>query len=258
MDDMVNSAERLDGALQLPALVLIEPLTLTRTCILNILRRELLGFDIIDIATTDDLNCTLGREIRLVALGIGDKPVACSSVEDDLALLVDYCSGASVALLSNRDDEATALAAMHRGVRGFFPSSLPVEVVVAGLRLVLAGGVYRPLPIIGLAATGGLEQSCPRVLPPACLANGAEKIAAEKGVIDFTPREQQVLAELERGLPNKVIAARLNLSENTVKMHVQHIMRKCAASNRTQAVLRWSGRLAGHGRHADTSASSPS
>jgi hypothetical protein len=106
MDDMVNSAERLGGSLQLPALVLIEPLTLTRTCILNILRRELLGFDIIDIATTDFLNCTSGRDIRLVALGIGDKPVADSSVEDDLALLLDYCSAAPVALLSNRDDEA--------------------------------------------------------------------------------------------------------------------------------------------------------
>jgi len=255
MDDLVNSVERLEASLQLPALVLIEPLTLTRTCILNILKRELLGFDIIDIATTDDLNCASGRNIRLVALGIGDKSVTDSSVEDDLALLVDYCSGASVALLSNRDDEATALAAMHRGVRGFFPSSLPVEVVVAGLRLVLAGGVYRPLPIIGLATTGGLEQSYSRALPSNCLVNGAENSAV---VTDFTRREQQVLAELELGLPNKVIAAKLNLSQNTIKMHVQHIMRKCAASNRTQAVLRWSGRRSSHGGGTDTSASSPS
>jgi DNA-binding NarL/FixJ family response regulator len=258
MDDIVNSAERVDRSMQLPALVLIEPLTLTRTCILNILKRELLGFDIIDIATTDDLNCTSGHDIRLVALGIGDKPVADSSVEDDLALLIDYCSGASVALLSNRDDEATALAAMHRGVRGFFPSSLPVEVVVAGLRLVLAGGVYRPLPIIGLTGTGGVEQSCPRVLPSTGVVNGAEKRSTENNVTDFTPREQQVLGELELGLPNKVIAAKLNLSENTVKMHVQHIMRKCAARNRTQAVLRWSGRLANHGPDTDAPATSPS
>jgi DNA-binding NarL/FixJ family response regulator len=258
MHDMVNSEERLDRSLQLPALVLIEPRTLTRTCILNILKRELFGFDIIDIATTDELDCASGRDIRLVALGIGDRPVVDAAVEDDLALLADYCSGASVALLSNRDDEATAVAAMHRGVRGFFPSSLPVEVVVAGLRLVLAGGVYRPLPIMGLAGTGGLEPSCSRVLPSACLVNGAEKGAAEKNVTDFTPREQQVLAELELGLPNKVIAAKLNLSENTIKMHVQHIMRKCAAHNRTQAVLRWSGRLPSSGGDTDTSVSSAS
>ena len=78
----------------------------------------------------------------------------------------------------------------------------------------------------------------------------------EKSMIDFTPREQHVLAELERGLPNKLIAAKLNLSQNTVKMHIQHIMRKCAARNRTEAVLRWSGRLSGHVRDTDSSAAS--
>ena len=256
MDDIVNSAGRLDGTLQLPALLLIEPLTLTRTCILNILKRELIGLDILDIATTDDLDCK-GRDIRLVALGIGDRPVADSSVEDDLALLAEYCVGASVALLSNHDDEATALAAMNRGVRGFFPSSLPIELVVAGLRLVLAGGVYRPLPMLGAGASGALEPPCSRVPASTCLDNTADKGGTEKIVGDFTPREQQVLAELELGLPNKVIAAKLKLSENTIKMHVQHIMRKCAARNRTQAVLRWSGRLPDRGRDSDDM-SSPS
>jgi DNA-binding NarL/FixJ family response regulator len=55
-----------------------------------------------------------------------------------------------------------------------------------------------------------------------------------------------VLAALKLGLPNKLIAVKLNLSENTVKMHIQRIMRKCSARNRTEAVLRWSGRPNGH------------
>ena len=74
--------------------------------------------------------------------------------------------------------------------------------------------------------------------------NGGSRTAPERAMVDLTPREQHVLAALNLGLPNKLIAARLNLSENTVKMHVQHIMRKCAAHNRTEAVLRWSERLA--------------
>ncbi len=258
MDELVNSAERLNVQLQLPALVIIEPVTLTRTCILSVLRRELIGFDIIDMATTDGLGCAAGRDVRLVALSIGDKSVVDPSVEDDLALLVDYCPNASVAFLSNRDDEATALAVMHRGVRGFFPTSIPVEVAVAGLRLVLAGGVYRPLPIIRLDGTTGFDQPCTRGLPSGYLNHGVTKGAADKSPVDFTPREQQVLAELELGLPNKLIAAKLNLSENTVKMHIQHIMRKCAARNRTEAVLRWSGRLTNPRGDDDTSASQPS
>jgi len=248
MDDLVNSAERLNGSLQLPVLLIIEPLTLTRSCILSILRRELTGFEIIEMATTDNLNCASGRDVRLVVLSTGDKSIVDPAVEDDLALLVDYCPNASIALLSNRDDEATALAAMHRGVRGFFPTSIPVEVAVAGLRLVLAGGVYRPLPIIGQNETSGAEQLFPRGLPLRYLANDATKDSPEKTMTDFTPREQHVLAELELGLPNKLIAAKLNLSENTVKMHIHHIMRKCAARNRTEAVLRWSGRLSDHSR----------
>jgi DNA-binding NarL/FixJ family response regulator len=255
MDDLVNSTERFNGSLQQPVLLIIEPLTLTRTCILSILRRELTGFEILDMATMDSLDCASGRDVRLVALSIGDKSIVDPSVEDDLALLVDYCPNASIALLSNREDEATALAAMHRGVRGFFPTSIPVEIAVAGLRLVLAGGVYRPLPIIGQNGASG-----PQLFPPGLpdTATDAAKDALEKNMVDFTPREQHVLAELELGLPNKVIAAKLNLSENTVKMHIHHIMRKCAARNRTQAVLRWSGRLSGNGRDIDSSASSSS
>jgi DNA-binding NarL/FixJ family response regulator len=258
MDDVVNSVERLNGSPQLPVLVIIEPLTLTRTCILSILRRELPGFEIVEMATTDNLGRTSGRDVRLVALNIGDKSIVDPSVEDDLALLTDCCPHASIALLSNRDDEATALAAMHRGVRGFFPTSITVELAVAGLRLVLAGGVYRPLPIIGQNGTPDPEQPCIPALTSMVLATGAVNDAAEKAMIDFTPREQHVLAALELGLPNKLIAAKLNLSENTVKMHIQHIMRKCSARNRTEAVLRWNGRLSGHNRDANSSASSSS
>ena len=65
-------------------------------------------------------------------------------------------------------------------------------------------------------------------------------------MVDLTPREQHVLEALQLGLPNKLIAVRLNLSENTVKMHIQRIMRKCSAHNRTEAVLRWSRRPRGH------------
>jgi DNA-binding NarL/FixJ family response regulator len=250
MDDIVNATARFNGSLQQPVLLIIEPLTLTRTSILSILRRELTGFEIIEMATTEGLDCASGRDVRLVMLSIGDKSIVDPSVEGDLAMLVDYCPDAPIALLSNRDDEATALAAMHRGIRGFFPTSIPVEVAVAGLRLVLAGGVYRPLPIIEQHATPGHEQPDHGGLPSRYL--DAVKDPPDKILIDFTPREQHVLAELELGLPNKLIAAKLKLSENTVKMHVQHIMRKCAARNRTEAVLRLSGRLPGLNRDIDS------
>ena len=254
MDDFAYPAEPLSGSQKPQVLVIIEHYVLARTCILNILNRELTGFDIVEMATTSGLNRLSGRDVRLIALNIGDKQITDPSIEDSLALLAESCPNAYVALLSNRDDEATASGAMKRGVRGFFPTSIPVDVAIAGLRLVLAGGIYRPLPIIGQNEASNLKMISAYTGAPELLVihkgSSAPEIVPEKTMVDLTPREQHVLAALKLGLPNKLIAVKLNLSENTVKMHIQHIMRKCSAHNRTEAVLRWSERLSGHNGHA--------
>ena len=250
MDDFANLAVPLDGSQKSPVLVIIEHHVLARTCILSILKRELTGVEIDEMATTSGLNWLSGRDVRLIALNIGDKQINDPSVEDSLALLAESCPNAYVAVLSNRDDEATASAAMQRGVRGFFPTSIPMELAIAGLRLVLAGGVYRPLPVMRQDEASNLKTTSAGTaapeLPPIHEGNRATRIVPEKTMIDLTPREQQVLAALKLGLPNKLIAVRLNLSENTVKMHIQRIMRKCSAHNRTEAVLRWSRRPNGY------------
>ena len=54
----------------------------------------------------------------------------------------------------------------------------------------------------------------------------------------LTPREVQVLELLAEGLPNKAIATRLNISDQTVKFHVSSICGKLGAANRTDAVRR--------------------
>jgi DNA-binding NarL/FixJ family response regulator len=253
MDDLTNPAELALASHAPPTLVIIEHHVLARTCILRILRREFPEFEIVEMPTTSGLNWLSGRDVRLIALNIGDKPITDPSIEQSLPLVAESFPNAYIALLSNCDDEATATAALQRGVRGFFPTSIPVEVAIAGLRLVLAGGVYRPLPIIRHDEASRLE-TIPAYTDVPELSiinkgNGATTIVPDKTMVDVTPREQHVLALLELGLPNKLIAAKLNLSENTVKMHIQHILRKYSAHNRTEAVLRWSGRLLGHNGH---------
>lgn len=60
----------------------------------------------------------------------------------------------------------------------------------------------------------------------------------EIGVETLTPRELQVLELVAEGLPNKAIAERLGISDQTVKFHVAAIGGKLGAANRTDAVRR--------------------
>jgi DNA-binding NarL/FixJ family response regulator len=255
LDSSTNPAEPRRESARLPVIVIVERQMLTRTCILRILKRELAGFEIVEMATTDDLNCASERNVCLIALNVGDNSILDPCVENDLAVLARSFPDAPFALLSNRDDEAAVSAAMRRGARGFFPTSIPVEVAIAGLRLVLAGGVYRPPPIDAVRnEISGFDTLMARIDPHKPFRtdemHGIERVVTQQAMIDLTPREKHVLAALELGLPNKLIAARLNLSENTVKMHIQHIMRKCSARNRTEAVLLCTGRLSRNNGHA--------
>ena len=57
----------------------------------------------------------------------------------------------------------------------------------------------------------------------------------------LTPREREVLAMVAEGLPNKLIARRLEISEKTVKAHLTRIFERIGVSDRTQAAL-WAQR----------------
>jgi two-component system nitrate/nitrite response regulator NarL len=84
-----------------------------------------------------------------------------------------------------------------------------------------------------------------KVLPPQLLDVLGENIPRQdaetssislKGA-NLTDREMQLLACLVSGMPNKLIARRLNISEATVKVHVKAVLRKLELQNRTQAAM---------------------
>ncbi len=63
----------------------------------------------------------------------------------------------------------------------------------------------------------------------------AERLAERMGTSDLTGRETEVLEQIVAGHSNKTIAARLNISEATVKSHINSILSKLGVSDRTQA-----------------------
>ena len=75
-----------------------------------------------------------------------------------------------------------------------------------------------------------------------CASNGSAPYAAEGKIsappgLQLSTQEAVILRDLVEGLPNKVIANRLQITEATVKVHVKAILRKVRAKNRTQAAI---------------------
>ena len=230
------------GARTAPTVVVIEHHTLARTAIVRFLENELTGWNIVDMACTESLEGAQLQDVRLIALDLACKSVGCPSVHEDLTRIAQLFPNAPIALLSNTDDIPMASQALRMGVKGFFTTTLPIEIAIAGLRLVLAGGVFCPHPFGEL-----IEVSREPPKP----ADEERPITSARmqylSIADFTPREADVLAQLQSGCSNKVIAGKLNLSGHTVKMHLQHIMRKLQVQNRTEVVARLGHQLSnGH------------
>jgi DNA-binding NarL/FixJ family response regulator len=89
-----------------------------------------------------------------------------------------------------------------------------------------------------VAVAAGLVAIQPRAIATVDVEDGAVGRDEERVVEPLTARERGVLAELARGAPNKTIAARLGISEHTVKFHIGSIFAKLAVSSRTEAVAR--------------------
>lgn len=118
-----------------------------------------------------------------------------------------------VALLSD-DQDASAL--LQAGVAGLLWQSSRPDQLAAALRAVREGlSVYDP---DFLPSLPNPEATAPTT--------------------DLTQREQEVLQLLAQGLANKTIARQLNVSDHTVKFHVNAIMTKLEAQSRTEAVIK--------------------
>ncbi|WP_312798720.1 response regulator transcription factor [Tianweitania sp.] len=114
-------------------------------------------------------------------------------------------------------------------VCGVLPMHLKLDIWLSVIRLLLIGGEYIPTAMFRPLASEKIVAQQPAKAP------------APPGHFDprelsgLTERELQILELVARGLQNKVIAASLQLSEHTVKIHLHNIITKLGTSNRTQA-----------------------
>ena len=133
--------------------------------------------------------------------------------------------GMPVVILSASEDRDDIVDALRLGASGYIPKSSTIGVMCAALELVLSGGTYLPPHILGSLEIARLPP------PPSTPSASSERSKT------LTPRQKQILAELKKGLSNKEIARKLNLSEGTVKLHVTALLKALNVTNRTQAVV---------------------
>jgi len=149
------------------------------------------------------------------------------SANDLLNTLKRDLPNAKILMFGMDSDPEKFLIAVHHGVTGYVLKDASAEEVHCAIRAVAQG-----------------ESVCPPILCRALFDHVASSDAWQPRVqvrkkLGLTRREQQLVQMVSEGLTNKEIAARLYLSEQTVKNHLRRMLRKAGATDRLEAVERW-------------------
>jgi DNA-binding NarL/FixJ family response regulator len=143
-------------------------------------------------------------------------------IEATRELAVD--GGPKVIMLTTFDLDQHVYDALHAGASGFLLKDVTAERLFDAVRVVAAGEA-----LLAPAITRRLIGEFVRLRP-------APEIGGS-GLGELTPREVEVLRLVAEGLSNLEIAARLTVSEETVKTHVSRLLAKLGVRDRTQAVV---------------------
>ena len=145
-------------------------------------------------------------DITLMDLRLPDK----SGIDAMRAIRKEY-PGARVIVLTTFEGDVEIQRALEAGAQAYILKNMPPKELIGVIRQVHAGNKH---------------------IPSQVAAQLAEHLTDE----ELTGREIEVLGQLAGGNRNRDIAEKLLITEETVKVHIKHIMEKLGANDRTQAV----------------------
>jgi two-component system nitrate/nitrite response regulator NarL len=119
------------------------------------------------------------------------------------------------------DNEEDLLAALKAGADGYLLKDMEPEDLLENLRLAAQGKVV-------------ISDQLSSLLAQALQSNQAKD---KQDVTRLTPREKQIIKQIAAGLPNKVIARKLKITEGTVKVHVKHLLKKLSLRSRVEVAV---------------------
>ena len=157
---------------------------------------------------------------------------------DALPGIRQVAPAARVLILTVSEEPQDMAAALRGGACGYLLKTMDSDMLTAAILRTVAGeSVVSPEMTSKLVAAFQSAQA-----EPAATA-GPAQVPTEADPLDsLSPRERQILEQIAQGASNKEVARTLGIAETTVKIHVQHILRKLNLSSRVQAAVFLAGR----------------
>lgn len=154
---------------------------------------------------------------------------------DALPALRDASPQARILMLTVSEDEADLAAALRGGAAGYLLKTIEGDALIAAiLRAEQGDSIVAPEMMNKLVAA---YRGAPSATAPATASAAPVATAAAAAIASLSPRELDVLRGIVRGASNKEIARQHGIAETTVKIHVQHLLRKLDVSSRVHAAV---------------------
>ncbi len=148
---------------------------------------------------------------------------------DVLPALREAAPAARVLMLTVSEDEQDLAAALRGGACGYLLKTIEGDALAQAIRRAMRGENVIAAEMTGKLVSAFQASSAPSPAPAP---------EAPRSPIDtLSPREQEILRLIARGASNKEIGRDLGIAETTVKIHVQHVLRKLGLSSRVQAAV---------------------
>lgn len=157
---------------------------------------------------------------------------------DGIASLKEAAPTTRILMLTVSESEDDLAAALRAGADGYLLKTVESDQLCESLLKVMAGeSVVSPEMMNKLIGVLRGQPLAPANVNPAAAPIEADAPALRPGTETLSAREREILGLIAKGLSNKLIARELDIAETTVKIHVQHILRKLQLTSRVQAAV---------------------
>ena len=160
---------------------------------------------------------------------------------DAIRGLREVSPSSRVLMLTVSEDAQDLSMALRNGAQGYLLKTIDGDLLAQAIHRAAAGEPVVSPELMGKLVAAFQSQGVPEVDALESPVPGKVRPEAAPGTAEqrtpLSPREEDVLREIARGSSNKEIARALDIAETTVKIHVQHILRKLGLSSRVQAAV---------------------